>query len=213
VGLASSEEVRLAMDCSVLEKEPLGKDLMLNLHSKGHPACLPPAQGTPVLARKSLPHLKLRAWRNLLVRLVGRVVESLLGRSFGFGLGLIPNLSSKGFRQGRVLAKPKSEKWIEITGQGLPLDLEAGFEFSVGFGSTLGLQRPRVTTTVDLGGGLSTPTSSEFSYPLEGTGSYLMAIDFSVSEGFTNLSRPVSSDPESASASLGVLLSAISSPR
>jgi hypothetical protein len=40
---------------------------------------------------------------------------------------------------------------------------EAGFEPSVGCGSTSGLQRPEVTTTttVDLGGGLSAPNVSE----------------------------------------------------
>lgn len=31
VRLAASEEVRVAMDCSVLEKELLGKDRLLNL--------------------------------------------------------------------------------------------------------------------------------------------------------------------------------------
>jgi hypothetical protein len=33
--------VRVAMDCSVLEKEPLGKDRLLNLQSLGYPARLP----------------------------------------------------------------------------------------------------------------------------------------------------------------------------
>jgi len=32
--LEASEEVRLALECLVLEKEPLGKDLMLKLPSK-----------------------------------------------------------------------------------------------------------------------------------------------------------------------------------
>jgi hypothetical protein len=63
VRLAASEEVRLAMDCYVLEKESLGKDLMLNLQSKGLPARLPSAQGTLGSARKSLPSLKLWTWR------------------------------------------------------------------------------------------------------------------------------------------------------
>jgi hypothetical protein len=146
------------------------------------------------------------------VRLVGWVFGSLMGRSFGFGLGLIPNLNSKGFHLGWAFAKPKSKKWIEITSQGLPLDPEAGFEFSVEFGSTSGLQWPELTMTVDLGGELSSPTSFEFSFPLEGVESSLMATNLSVSKGFTNLSRPVSSYPEFASASPGVLLSAISSP-
>jgi hypothetical protein len=83
VRLATSEEVRVAMDYSVLEKEPLGKDWLLNLQSKGHAARLPSAQGTPGSARKPLPHLKLWTWRNLLVSLVGRVIDSLSGRSSG----------------------------------------------------------------------------------------------------------------------------------
>jgi hypothetical protein len=99
------------------------------------------------------------------------------------------------------MTKPKSKKRIEVTGQGLPLDPEVGFEFSLGFGSTSGLQRLEVTTTVDMGGGLSTPTSSEMSkgakdtparplsFPPEGTSTYLntlLAVDLYslVSEGF-----------------------------
>jgi hypothetical protein len=69
----------------VLEKEPLGKDRLLNLQSKGYLARLPSARGTPGSARKPLPHLKLQTWRNFLVSLVGWVVGSLLGRSSGFG--------------------------------------------------------------------------------------------------------------------------------
>jgi hypothetical protein len=66
------------MDCSMLEKEPLGKDLLLNLQRKEHSARLLSAQGTPGSARKTLPHLNLRTWRNLIVRLVGRVVGSFV---------------------------------------------------------------------------------------------------------------------------------------
>jgi hypothetical protein len=44
VRLAASEEVRMALDCSVLEKKPLGKDLLLNLQGK--------AQGALGSARK-----------------------------------------------------------------------------------------------------------------------------------------------------------------
>jgi hypothetical protein len=113
VRLAAPEVVRLAMDCSVLEKEPLGKGL--NLQSKGLPARLPSTQGTTGSARKPLPRLKMRTWMNLLVRMVGRVIGSLMGRSVGFGLGLKPNLRFLGFCLGRVLAKPKSKIWIEGT--------------------------------------------------------------------------------------------------
>jgi len=89
-----------------------------------------------------------------------------------------------------------------------------GFEISVGFGSSSGLQRPEVTTAVDMGGGLSDPTSSEvsidaedFYFPLEGAGSCLitsLAADLSASEGaalslmLPTRSRPVSSVPESS---------------
>jgi hypothetical protein len=79
VRLAASEEVRVTMDCSVLEKEPLGKDRLLNLQSKGHLARLPSARGTPGSARKPLPHLKLQTWRNFLVSLVGWVARLGLG--------------------------------------------------------------------------------------------------------------------------------------
>jgi hypothetical protein len=42
---AVPEEVRrIPLDCFVLEKESLGKDLLLNLQGKGHPACLLSAQ-------------------------------------------------------------------------------------------------------------------------------------------------------------------------
>jgi hypothetical protein len=78
-------------------------------------------------------------------------------------------------------------------GQGLPLELEAGFEISVDFGSSSGLQRLEVMTKVDMGGGLSDPTNSkvsigveEFSFPPEGSDSCLitlLAVDLSASEG------------------------------
>jgi hypothetical protein len=74
------------------------------------------------------------------VRLVGRVVGSLMGHSSGFGLGLRTNLKFKGFCLGRVLAKPKAKKWIEDTGQGNPLESEAGLEYFVGCGSSSSLQ-------------------------------------------------------------------------
>jgi hypothetical protein len=236
VRLAASEEVRVTMDCSVLEKEPLGKDRLLNLQSKGHLARLPSARGTPGSARKPLPHLKLQTWRNFLVSLVGWVVGSLLGRSSGFGLGLRPNLRFKSFRLGLVLAKLKAKKWIEDTGQGHPLDSEGGFEFSVGCGSTSGLQQPEATKTIDLGGGLSAttgarlsaptsarlsaPTSSglsiltraEFSFLSEDASPCLMAVDQPGSEGFANLSGPISSDPVSVSAPPGVVFPVFSSP-
>ncbi len=48
-------------------------------------------------------------------------------RSFAFGLGFKPKFSFKGFHLDRVLTKPKSKKRVEVTGQGLLLDLEAGF--------------------------------------------------------------------------------------
>jgi hypothetical protein len=124
---------------------------------------------------------------------------------FAFGLGLKPTFSFKGFCLGWVMTKPKSKKRTEAMGQGLPLDLEVGFEFSLGFGSTSDLQWPEVTTEVDMGGGLSTLTSSEMSkgaeytpvrplsFPLEGAGSCLntfLAVDLSslVFEGFAKLS-------------------------
>lgn len=118
-----------------------------------------------------------------------------MGRSFAFGLGFKPNFSFKGFRLDRVLTKPKAKKRTEVTGQGLHLDPEADFEFSLGFGCTSGLQRPEVTM-INMGGGLSAPTNSElpkgaeeFSFPPEGTGSCLntsLATDLFVFEGFTN---------------------------
>jgi hypothetical protein len=70
----ASKEVRLALDCFVMEKEPLGKDLLLKLQGKEHPACFLYAQGTPGLARKIMPRLNLRTWRNLLMRMMGQVV-------------------------------------------------------------------------------------------------------------------------------------------
>jgi len=93
------------------------------------------------------------------VRLVGRVTGSLMGRVVGFGLGLKPNLRFLGFHLGRVLVKPKSKIWIEGMGRGIPLDSEAGFEVSMGCVSSLGLLRPEVMSTIDLGGGLSAPTN------------------------------------------------------
>jgi hypothetical protein len=124
---------------------------------------------------------------------------------FAFELGLKPNFSFKSFRLSRVLTKPNSKKQTKVAGQGLPLDPEVGFEFSLGFGSTSDLQWPEVTTEVDMGGGLSTLTSSEMSkgaeytpvrplsFPLEGAGSCLntfLAVDLSslVFEGFAKLS-------------------------
>jgi hypothetical protein len=99
---------------------------------------------------------------------------------FAFELGLKPNFSFKSFRLSRVLTKPNSKKQTKVAGQGLPLDPEVGFEFSLGFGSTLGLLRPKVMMTVDMGGGLSASTSSEMSkgaeelsFPLEGASSCL----------------------------------------
>jgi hypothetical protein len=168
VRLADSEEVRLALDSSELEKEPLGKDRLLILQrqqSKGRPACLCSAQGILESMRKPLPHLKLRMWGNLLVRLVVRAVDSLLGRSSGLGLGFRPNLRFKGFCMGRVLARSKAKKWIEDKGQGHPLFSEASFEPSEGYGSTSGLQQPEATKMVELGGGMSTPTSVGLSAP------------------------------------------------
>lgn len=127
-----------------------------------------------------------------------------LGRSSGFMLGLRPNLRFKSFRLGLVLAKLKAKKWIEDTGQGHPLDSEAGFEFSVGCGSTSGLQQPEATKMINLGGGLSAPTSArlsaptssglsiltraEFSFLSEDAGPCLMTVDQPSSEGFANLS-------------------------
>jgi hypothetical protein len=45
------------------------------------------------------------------------------------------------------------------------LDSEGGFEFSVGCGSTSGLQQPEATKTIDLGGGLSATTGARLSAP------------------------------------------------
>jgi hypothetical protein len=78
VRLAASEEVTLALDCSVLEKTTSGKDLVLGLQSKGHLARSPSAQGVQGSTRKSLLRLNLRTWRNFLVRLVGRVIDGPL---------------------------------------------------------------------------------------------------------------------------------------
>jgi hypothetical protein len=97
-----SEEARMALDCFVMEKKPLVKDLPLNPLGKEHPACVLFVQGTPRLARKILPHLNLRMWRNLLMRMMGWVVGSLPSCSFAFGLGLKPTFSFKGFRLGQT---------------------------------------------------------------------------------------------------------------
>jgi hypothetical protein len=56
----------------------------------------------------------------------------------------------------------------------------------LGFGSTFDLQRPELTTTVHIGGGLSIPTSFERSKGAElheGVGLTSLASDLSVSEG------------------------------
>jgi hypothetical protein len=159
---AVSEEVRrIPLDCSVMEKDPLGKDLLLNLQSKRHPARLLSAQGTPGSTRLlTWPRLNVWTW-NILVKVLSQVVGSFVGHPCAFGLALKPTSSVKGFRLGRVLTKPKAKKWTEVTGQGRPVDPEAGFEFSLGFGSSSGLQRPEVMTAVDIDGGLSSSTSSE----------------------------------------------------
>jgi hypothetical protein len=125
------------------------------------------------------------------VRMMGRVVRSLMGRSFAFGLGLKPTFCFKGFRLGWVMTKLKSKKRTKVTGQGLPLDPEAGFELSLGPRSTSGLQRPEVTTAVDMGGGLSAPTSSKMSRGAEDTPT-----------------RPLSFPPEGASSCLNTSLAA-----
>jgi len=74
----ATEEVRLALDCSVLEKEPLGKDLLLKLQGKEHPACSLSAQGTQGSARKILLRLNMRTCWNHLVRLMGWVLGSFV---------------------------------------------------------------------------------------------------------------------------------------
>jgi hypothetical protein len=128
VRLATSEEVRrIPLDCSVLEK--------LNLQGKGHPTRLLSTQGTPSSARKTWPRLNLRMW-SILVKMLGRVFGSLLGHPCAFGLGLKPTFSFKGFCLGWVWTKPKAKKRTEVTSQGLSVDPEASFEFSLGFGST-----------------------------------------------------------------------------
>jgi hypothetical protein len=113
---AASKEGRLALDCFVIEKELLGKDLLLKLQGNEHPSRFLSACGTPGSARKILPHLNLRTWRNRLVRMMGWVVGSLIGCSFAFGLCLKPTFSFKGFRLGWVMTKPKSKKRIKVTG-------------------------------------------------------------------------------------------------
>lgn len=103
----ASEEVRLALDYSVMEKEPLGKNLLPKPQGKEHPTRFLSAQGKLGSARKILPCLNLRTWRNLLVRMMSQVVGSLLD-SFDFELGLKPTFNFKGFRLGLVMMKPKS---------------------------------------------------------------------------------------------------------
>jgi hypothetical protein len=78
-----------------------------------------------------------------------------------------------------VRAGPKAKKWIEDMGQGHPLDFEAGFEFSMGCGSTSGLQQPEVTKTVDLGAGLSSPISVGLSAMTSSGLSVLTSVEFS----------------------------------
>jgi len=68
---------------------------------------------------------------------------------------------------------------IEDMGQGHPLDFEAGFEFSMGCGSTSGLQQPEVTKTVDLGAGLSSPISVGLSAMTSSGLSVLTSVEFS----------------------------------
>jgi hypothetical protein len=99
------------------------------------------------------------------------------------------------------MTKPKSKKWTEVTGQGLPLDPEASFELSLGSGSASSLQQPEVMTAVDMGGGLFVPISSkmpkgaedalarQLCFPPKGTDSCLntpLPVNLSsiVSEGF-----------------------------
>jgi hypothetical protein len=182
-----SEEARMALDCFVMEKTPLVKDLPLNPLGKEHPACVLFVQGTPRLARKILPHLNLRMWRNLLMRMMGWVVGSLPSCSFAFGLGLKPTFSFKGFRLGRVMTNPKSKKQTEVTGPGLPLDPLVGIEFCLGFGSSSGLQWLEVTTAVALSGRLIAPTNSEMFEGAEDT-----------------LARPFFFPPEGASSCLNM---------
>jgi hypothetical protein len=57
------EEARMALHCFVMEKKPLVKDVLLNPLGKEYPGS----------ARKILPRLNLRTWRNLLVRILGSV--------------------------------------------------------------------------------------------------------------------------------------------
>jgi hypothetical protein len=74
---AASKEGRLALECFVIEKELLGKDLLLKLQGNEHPSRFLSAHGTPGSARKILPHLNLRTWRKHLVRMMGWVVDRL----------------------------------------------------------------------------------------------------------------------------------------
>jgi hypothetical protein len=185
---ALKEVTMIPLDCSMLEKELQGKDLPLNLQGKGRSTRLLSTQGKPSVARKTVPRLNLRTW-NFLVKLLSRVFGSLMRHSYAFRLGLKPNFSFKGLRLGRVLTKPKSKKGVEVMGLGLPLDPEASFKCSLGFGSTVNLQRPEATTTIDIGGGLSAPTSPERSKGaklLKGAGSTSLATDLCLPRDLQN---------------------------
>jgi len=94
----------MALDYSVMEKKPLVKDLLLNPLGKEHPARILSAQGTPGSARNIFPRLNLCTWRNLLARIMGWVVGSLLSHSFAFRMGLKPTFNFKAFHLGRVMA-------------------------------------------------------------------------------------------------------------
>jgi hypothetical protein len=63
----------MALDCSVMEKKPLVKDLLLNQLGKEHPARVLSTQGTPRSTRKILPRLNLCTCWNLLVSIMGRI--------------------------------------------------------------------------------------------------------------------------------------------
>jgi hypothetical protein len=96
VRFEDSEDMRSAVDCSMLEKFLLGlmvkATLLCLLGKKLLERCLS-NRGTSGSARKTRAHLNLRTWRKLLVIIklvVGRVVGNLLGRVGGFGLGQNP---------------------------------------------------------------------------------------------------------------------------
>jgi hypothetical protein len=98
--------------------------------------------------RETRAILKMRSWRKLLVRIksvVGRVVGSLLGQLVGFGLGQKSILDFKGLRLVQFVPKPKSKEKMKsyaVTGPGLVLDPEVGFEFAKG------VQRPETMSAV-----------------------------------------------------------------